>query len=678
MYHTPVRLGLVVMLIGAIAGTAGAQQSAQSPSFNRAYLDTTCAPCQDFWRFANGAWLGSVQIPPARSWWGRDDLIRARNDTVIRSLLDSLAYAPTRHAHTLGDRNAGVFFRSCMDSSLTATEMLRPLEPELSRLKAIRSRRDVSAAIGRLNRAGVQPFFWFFAGHDPFDPSRIVGIIRSLSGTTLPSRRAYVGADSNNVRLRDGFVAMLTRVFVVLGDSADDAASNARRVVALETALARAQPQDSGGANEKRSLAELEQLAPAFDWRAFAQAIGRPDLPPIYIRTAIRSKIDSLFSVVPADQWGAYLRWRYVLSMAQLLDKSFGGVVDEFFAATSGRQAPIPQAANCVVLTTWRLGDDVARAYVARSFSIEDRKAAVALVERVRGVFHQRLETLEWLSLQTRQRALAKLAAMRLWVGYPDRWEGNAGLTLRDGPAASVFLAVRRFRMDREFAKIGGRADPELWIDANPAFVDLSYYASSNALLITAAALQAPAFDPRVDLLTNLAGIGWGIGHELSHGFDSGGRLFNETGRREEWWAPDDAKEYSRRAELVVNQYSQYVIIDSLRKDGRRTLSENIADIGGVSLAYLSFKSATAGQPDELVDGFTREQRFFIALAQSFPRIATRPAQLRIDAESADGHHVPRWRLNGALANLAAFAAAFGCKDGDPMVLPAALRGNIW
>lgn len=664
----------LILLLGIIRPAAS--QSTDAPRIHRAYLDTTCAPCKDFWRFANGAWIDSVKIPAAATNWGRDDIIQAANRAVIHDLLDSLSFAPSRFAHSRADRNVGAFYRSCMDTTLSPARALAPLSPELRRLSAIRSRRDVSAAIGRLNRVGVSPLFWFFAGNDRTDPTRIIGVIRDVSGMTMQSRQAYTGADSMNARLRERFVESVTRVFLALGDPVNRAALNARRVLAVETAIAGMRA--SGDVYEKLSISDLNRLAPSIAWGSFTTAIGRPELPTIDVRKGVLPAVDSLMRVTPVENWGPYLRWQYVLSMAPFVDRSLEYVIDKMYAAANGRSARPPRAVECVTLTTWRLGDDVARAYVARSFSPEDRRAATALVEAVRAVFRDRLQHLEWLSPATRQRALAKLAATRLWIGYPDTWDDDSSLVLHDGPAASLFLSIRRSQLDREFSRIGKRANQSLWIQANPAFVDLSYYPVTNALLITAAALQPPAFSASADALTNLANIGLGIGHELSHGFDAGGRLYNEKGQRDDWWTPADAAEYNRRAELVVNQYNEYVVIDSLHKDGRRTLNENLADIGGVALAYETFKRAAAGLPDDRSDGFTREQRFFIALAQSYPRIAIRPEELRIDALSDDGHHVPRWRLNGALANLAAFAAAFGCKEGDPMVLPAARRGNIW
>jgi putative endopeptidase len=322
------------------------------------------------------------------------------------------------------------------------------------------------------------------------------------------------------------------------------------------------------------------------------------------------------------------------------------------------------------------MGDGVARAYVARAFSPADRAVAVALVERMRGVFRERLATLEWLSPQTRQRAVAKLDSMQFWIGYPDRWNADAELSLSADVGSAVLLAVRRERGQQDIATIDTPVDRARWVEANPAFADLSYYASLNTVLVTAGMLQRPAFDPRADEVTNLANIGFGLGHELSHGFDSYGRFFNELGARQDWWTPEEAREFQRRADLVVAQYSEYPVVDSFRTNGRRSLRENIADINGVALAHETFRRVTAGQPNVTIDGFTREQRFFIALAQAKFRVKSNAVAMRrlIDSEYA----ADQWRLNGALANLSAFAEAFGCKDGDRMVRPLPLRASIF
>jgi putative endopeptidase len=664
-----------IVLLSAFAEVR-AQQAAQSPPINRSYMDTTCSPCADFWRFANGGWADRARIPPARQQIGRDEEIQGRNVLVIRALLDSLAYAPQRHARTPLDRSVGAFFGACMDTTFTREGELRALEPELARLGAIRTKSDVSAAIGRLTRDGLSPLFWFVVIPDPRDPTMHAGEIRGVYGWSLSPRQLYVRGDPGAVRARAAFVEALTRVFTMLGDAPGAAEAHSQAVLDLETQIVRGQPRDSGGVPERRSLAELRRMAPSFDWSAFAPALGRPDLPPIYMRPATAASIDSLMASVPVETWRAYLRWKYVYGVAPLVDRYLGGAIGNMLNVVSGRTAGPNRGTLCVNQTTSNVGTGVARAYVQKHFSPADRTAASALIEHVRATLRDRLRTLDWLQPVTRERALSKLDAMRFWIGYPDKWGDDGDLAIAPGSATLAMLTARRHASARRIASIGRPVDRDLWVEANPAFVDLSHYAGHNALLFTAAALQPPAFDPRADLVTNLAGIGFGIGHELSHAFDDVGRLFDATGKNANWWTDNEDREFARRAQLVIDQYNQYVISDTVRVNGRSSLSENISDIAGMSLAYLAFQRATAGEASERVDGFTREQRFFIALAQGKFRVLLRPEALRSQGPSS--HTIDRWRLNGSLANLSAFASAFGCKEGDPMVLPASRRGNIW
>ncbi len=665
------------VMVGALAlGMGSAQQQRQSPAIVRAYLDTTCAPCDDFWRFANGAWIDSAQFPAGRTSVSRDAAMEEQRAAVIRALLDSLAYAPERHARTQQDRNVGRFFAACMDTTRSASEEMRPLAPQFQRLASITTMSEVSEAIGHLTALQVSPLFWFVVVPDPPDPTRQIAEIRGVYGWTLPSPLLYTGTDPTSEGLRVAYVEALAGVFRLIGQAPERARESAESVLAVETAIARAQPTGASGALAPHSLDELQRLVPAFDWRAFARGIGRPSLERIHTRPVTRAIIEALADSIPVEQWRAYLAWQFAYAIAPMTFGSLDTAIRPFRRAVLGLQGQGQRAALCVPFTTRWLGDGVARAYVARAFSPSDRAAAVALVERMRGVFRERLATLEWISPESRLRAVAKLDSMQLWIGYPERWDADADLSLPADVGSALLLEVRRQRGREAIASIGAAIDRTRWVEANAAFADLSYYPSRNALLATAGMLQPPVFDPRADVVTNLANVGFGIGHELSHGFDSNGRLFNGFGARHDWWTPDEAREYQRRAELVVAQYNDYVVIDSFRTNGRRSLGENISDINGVALAYETFRRVTAGQPNVTIDGFTREQRFFIALAQGKFRVKSNDAETRrlINAPYAAN----QWRLNGALANLPAFAAAFGCKDGDRMVRKLPLRANIF
>jgi predicted metalloendopeptidase len=596
-----------------------------------------------------------------------------RNNGVLQEILDSLAYAPTRYARSHAERDAGVFYRSCMDTAFTATDILRSIAPELRRIERIRSRSDFSAEVGRMHRGDVYPLFWFVAINDYFDPTHVMGEVRRLNGWALPTPGHYLRADSAAARTRDEYVATLTHVFAAIGDAPDSAAANARRVLAVETALARSNPRDGGAVNHKMSLPELAHAAPAFDWREYVNALGRPDMPPINLRPpSVLGVIDSLVSSIPLADWRAYLRWTLVNNLAPTADKLLGPEVAAFLNGLKGTQGGPPRAFTCARGASYYVGTGLGRAFVARTSSPQVRSAAIAMVENIRAVLRDQLKTLPWLSETTRMRALAKLAAIKMQIGYPDRWPSVPPLNLRYGPAAATLLAVRK----ADFSRIGKEVERGNWFDA-PTDASATYYDTDNTISITAAMLQKPFFDPGADPATNYGAIGFTIGHEMTHAFDSNGRLYDELGAKRDWWTSEDAAEFDRRAQLVVSQYNAYVVVDTIHQNGRATLSENLADIGGLKLAWLAYQRATAGQPGTVIDGYTPEQRFFYAFAQSTFRRITRPQQLRIQA-SQDNHSAPQWRVNGPLANLPEFAAAFRCKDSDAMVRASALRGNIW
>ena len=669
------RLSLVGFLVGGVASAVAAQNRQVPAAINRAYLDTTCSPCTDFYRFANGAWLDSVIIPKDWDRWGPREELRQRNSALVRQILNSLAYAPQRQARTSVERKVGTFYRACMDSTVPPSVGLGALEPELRRIAAIRARRDLAGVVGRLQRHRVLAVFWLVDGPDLNDPNWVVAGARLTGGWTLPLRQTYLAADSASARTRAAYVTMLAGLFEALGDLPDTAVLVARRVLSFETALAGSRQVDSDSI-KNFSLADLERLAPAFGWRSFARELGRPDLASLNTRATIVRTIDSLATSVPLAEWKAYLRWRLLFEVARDIDP-VRNATGPFFRMLSGRQQDPPRIERCGFLTTFWLGDGVGRAFVSRTFSPEARAAARAMAEQIREVLRERIAALDWLGATSRSRALAKLNAMQLWIGYPDRWEDYDDLEVRDGAATANLLSARRYITDRRMAIVGTRLDRTRWTEANPAFYDVSDYTVTVATLATAAALLPPFFDPNGDPAVNYAAAGSGIGHELSHAFDSNGRLYNEIGKREDWWTPDEVREFNRRADLIVKQYDEFVIVDTIRQNGRMTLSENLSDIGGITLAWLAFQRAIQGRSREIIDGFTSEQRFFIAYAQVLYRQARRPELVRLQAQN-DMHSAPQWRVNGPLAHLPAFAAAFDCKEGDAMVRPVSQRWTVW
>lgn len=656
-------IGSATMLAVAVA-TRTVQAPTPMQAVDRTRLDTTCAPCQDFYRFANGAWLDTVSIPPGQAEWGPLPDLRRRNQAFIADVLDSLGFAMERHARTAMERKIGMFYRTCVDSSGSRADALGAIQPELEHIKSIRTSSDLGRAIGRMQRYRVRALFLVSTG---YDATERVGIqaYAFFNAFSLPLA-SYLGTDSTSARTRASFATRAAQVFEQIGDPPDSARVNARRVIEFETAMRRIRMADSGFV--WLPMAIVRDEGPAFGWDGFVSELGRPDLPSMGVRprTMLRA-IDSLATSRPLDEWKAYLRWRLTSALAPVLEARPG-------AAAGGAQV----RQQCAAQTTQLLSEGVARAYVDRVFPPQAKAAALTLVEDMRELLRERILTQNWLGAASKRKAITKLDSIRLWMGYPARMDDFSSLEVRNGSFAQNQLATREYATNREMARVGTRLDRDRWIQPNVAIADGTYY-MQNALAITAAQLQPPFFDPRAEPAANYGKIGQVIGHELTHAFGPEGRRYNELGQREDWWTQDEVREFGRLADLIVRQYDQFIIIDSIRQNGRSTVSENIADIGGVTLAWQAFNRAMQRQPRSVIGGFTPEQRFFIAYAQGINtsvEVASRYATQALADQYS--HSVAKWRVNGPLSHLSGFAAAFGCKQGDPMVRADTLRWTVW
>jgi putative endopeptidase len=657
-------LALAATMLAAAAATQTGQPPAPLRAVDRTRLETTCAPCEDFYRFANGAWLDTVRIPPGRTDWGALPELRRRNQAFIADILDSLATAPERHARNVVERRVGTFHRTCLASTDPRADALAALRPELDRIASIRAPSELGPVVGRLQRHRVRAVFLASTGSDPTERVGIQ-VYAFFNAFSLPLS-SYLGMDSTSTAARGAFASRVARMFEHLGERPEGARANALHVLAFETAMRRRLlPADSGYVWLPMSV--VDDDGAAFNWAGFVSEFGTPEVSSLGVRPRTMPRvIDSLATTRPLEEWRAYLRWRLASAFAPALEARPGAGL-----------GPAERRQRCAQ-TIDLLRDGVARAYVDRAFPSESRAAAVEMVNDVRRVLRERIAQQAWMSPATQRRAVAKLDSMRLWIGYPDQLDDLSGFEVDTGSFARNQLAARRHTTDRETALVGSPRDRDRWVTANVSVAEGTYL-FQNALLITAAQLQHPFFDPRAEPAANLGKMGQVIGHELTHALGPEGRLHNEVGRREDWWTIEEVREFRRLAGIVERQYDDYVIVDSIRQNGRATLSENIADIGGVSLAWEAFTRAMRGQPRTLIDGFTPEQRFFIAYAQGINATVESEDLYRTQAQADQyGHSAAKWRVNGPLSSLPAFAAAFGCKRGDPMVRAETVRWTVW
>jgi putative endopeptidase len=666
---TPLR-HLAVATLLSVVFTAGL--SAQAPAMralNPADIDTTCKPCENFYKFATGGWKRTTPIPAAFASWSSFDELTQRNSGVVRAILESAA----RQAPTTKDpdvRRLGRFYATCMDTAAIERRGATPLRADLALVDAIRTRGQLRAAIIELQRKGLAIPFAASSDQDAVDSRRVILNVQQR-GLGLPDRDYYFKTDSVTRELRAAYEQHVTAILKLAGTAPALASDHAARVLALETALAQAsmprlQLRDPKAQYHPMTVADADRLTPGFAWKSYLTALGLARIDsfnigqPDFFR-ALASELESR----PIDDWKAYLRFRVTTSAAPLLSSAFVNQDFWFNARLTGARELMPRWRRCLQSADRYLSDPLGREYVKTAFTPDAKATMDAMIDNLMVVYKHRIEGLPWMGEATRREALRKLGTFGRKIGYPDTWRDYSAL---DVAATGWYENSRRalaFESRRDLAKVGRPADRSDW-GMTPPTVNAYYSAQNNEIAFPAGRLQPPFFHPSFDIGANYGGIAATIGHETSHGFDDQGRKYDADGNLRDWWTADDAARFGELASQLEQQYSSYTALDGLNLNGKLTLGENIADNAGVSIAYEALQLALQGKSRALVDGYTPEQRFFLGWAQA-RRQMWRDQALRLTIQT--GVHSPgEFRVNGPLSNMAEFAAAFGCKPGDPMV----------
>ena len=675
-------------LVGALVQTAAAQTTPAPAVYapralDRANFDTTCAACTDFFQFANGGWLKRTTIPAAYPRWGSFNELADRNEAVLRQVIEASA-ANTAAPVGSNDQKIGAFYRSCIDSSAAERMGLDPVRPLLQRIDAIASVDQLKRDFGSLEReAGLAPF-GAGTGQDRKDSKTIIVNV-GQGGTSLPDRDYYLSDAARFKTVRDAYQPHIARMFVLAGESQPDADADAARVVGLETKLAQAQMprvamRDPNATYHKMTVADLQKTTPSFDWVHYFQDAGGSSVSPAttvnVAQPAFFATLDTLYGTQPLATWKAYLRWHALSRAASSLSSPFVNEQFAFSRSLSGVSEQQPRWKRCVGATNGALGELVGQEYVKRTFTANDKARALRMVENLQAALRERIQGLAWMSDTTKQQALAKLDAFTKKIGYPDTWRDYSKLDVADG---SFYANARRaslFNQNRNWSKLGKPVDRTEW-GMTPPTVNAYYNPAVNEIVFPAGILQFPFYNPKADDAVNYGAMGAVIGHEMSHGFDDQGRQFDAQGNLRDWWTAADAAKFKTQAQRVVDQFSAYTVVDSsTHVNGSLTQGENIADLGGLTIAYAAMEKAYAGKSKAKIDGFTPEQRFFLGWAQVW-REQSRPEQARVLA-ATDPHSPGMYRVNGPLSNMPEFKAAWGCKDTDPMVRPTQQRASIW
>ena len=557
---------------------------------------------------------------------------------------------------------------------------LAPLKPALARIAAITSKDQLATAIGQLHREGAEALFGFAAGQDAKDAESEIAIAYQ-GGMGLPDRDYYLKTDPASVKLRDDYRAHIARMLVLAGETQAAAEDQARTVLKIETALAkgaldkvaRRDPQQT---YHKLTRQALDALTPGFDWTAYLASVGAP--PVQVVDVSEKGFFPNAAKVIAGTDLAdlkTYLKWHAINSDAAWLPKA---LVDENFAfygtRLTGATENKPRWKRCVDIVDESLGEDLGRAYVADAYPPDAKAGTEAMVAAISAAFEDDLKSLDWMSAETKQKALVKLGQMRKKLGYPDHWRDYSAMTITRGDMLGNAERAAGFELQRELNKIGKPVDRGEW-DMSPPTVNAYYDPQMNDINLPAGVLQPPFFSPKYDDAVNFGATAGGtVGHEMTHGFDDEGRQYDGHGNLTDWWTKADAVKFNKRAQCVVDQYSGYVAVDDIHINGKLTLGENVADLGGVRLGYVALMKILATKPIGPIGGFTPAQRYFIAYAQSWCG-ATRPEAIRLRT-ATDPHSPPKYRVNGVVSDMPEFREAFSCKADAPMVRAKVCR--VW
>jgi len=666
----PALLPLLALALGAAAPTIPPW------GFDLAGMDLSVRPGDDFARYGGGAWMRTTPIPPDRTAWGPFAMLRANAEAEIRAIVDEIAGRPQRIGSI--ERRIADTYHAYLDTNAIEAAGLRPIGPDLAAIRAARSYDDVARLMARPELAVGGPLS-ISPWPDAADPDRYaLNIVQS--GLSLPDREHYLGDTPRLAGIRARFrvhvAAMLALVHYPEASSAADA------VVALETEIARLhwtreRRADRDLTYHPMSRAQLRAFAPDYPWDMTLAALGAPrhDFFVVKEDSAIRD-LSRLFRATPVATWRAYMTFRYLTGMADVLPAAFDDLSFDFNGRTlSGQQQQRERSRRAIGALNAALGEAVGRLYVQRHFTAEARTQVAEMIENLRAAFRERIERLDWMSPATRQAALTKLAAIRVKIGYPDNWRDYSTLEVRAGDPVGNRRRARLWDWRRRVARLDRPTDRDEW-GMTPQTVNAYSNSFFNEIVFPAAILQPPYFDPRADPAVNYGGIGGVIGHEMSHAFDDQGSKTDARGAQRRWWAEADYARFSALTARLADQYSHYEPLPGAHVNGQTTLSENIGDLVGLNIALDAYRLSLHGRPAPVLNGYTGDQRFFLSWAQTY-RENIRDEALRANL-SSDPHSPSIFRINGVFRNVDAWYEAFGIGPGDRLYLEPGRRVRIW
>lgn len=645
-----------------------------------ANMDTTVRPGDNFFMYANGAWLKTNPIPASETRWGSFNELQENNYKALHQLLDEAASKKDAKAGS-NDQKVGDFYRTGMDSAAADKAGITPLNPILARIDAIKDPAGLMNEIELEQTQGIGPLFAFYVSPDDKHVTQEICQF-AQGGLGMPDRDYYFNKDPRTTKIRDAYQQYQVKLMTLMGEDSNTAKKDAADIYKLETALAgasmtRVEMRDPYKLYNKYNLESLNKMTPNIDWKAMftnLKVSGQDScivgMPKFFVEVSKQLK------ATPIDVWKKYLKFHLVNDMAPYLGSNLDNAHFDFYGRTvRGQQEQKPRWKRVLAMVDGSIGELLGQMYVDKNFKPEAKKRMLDLVNNLQQTYADRIKRLDWMSDVTKQKAIAKLNTFMKKIGYPDKWRDYSALTVVNNNYVQNIMNAAAFEYNYNINKLGKPVDRTEW-GMTPPTVNAYYNPAFNEIVFPAGILQYPFFDQDADDAVNYGGIGAVIGHEMTHGFDDQGRQYDADGNLHDWWTPEDAKKFTEKADVVIKQFDSYTVLDTVHVNGHLTIGENLADLGGLAIAYEAFKKTKEGQSNEKIDGFTPDQRFFLSWAQVW-RANTRPEELA-SRIMTDPHSPSLWRCNSPISNMPEWYAAFGVKPGDKMYRPENERAKVW
>ena len=670
------RLLLIIVIAITLTLTTSAQTEKPltsfpyTPGLDITSMDTTADPCVDFYQYSCGGWKKNNPIPADQARWSVYGKLYQDNQQFLWGILDQLS--KQTGGRNPNQQKIGDYFGACMDEAAVNRLGAKPLQPYLDQIAALQSTKDLPALLARLHTSlQTEGLFFNFGSNQDYENSQNVIAFAEAGGLGLPDRDYYTKTDEKSVDIRTQYVSHVQKMFELLGDNPGIAKAEAAKVLEIETALAKAtltrvERRDPYKQFHKVDFKGLQAMTPDFEWTIYIKDIGLPAQNTFNVtQPAFYAELDRQLKALNLADIKTYLRWHTAHADAPYLSDDFVNENFNFFSKTlRGVPQLRPRWKRCVTLVDDQLGEALGQEFVARAFSPELKQKTSLMTQQIEHAMEEDIKTLAWMSPATKRQALEKLHTVVNKIGYPDKWRDYSSVDIKPDDFAGNVERATTFESKRDLNKIGKPLDRGEW-GMTPPTVNAYFNSQMNDINFPAGVLQPPLYDPKMDDAPNYGNTGGTIGHELTHGFDDEGRQFDAQGNLKDWWTKEDAINFTDRAQCVVDQYAQYTVVDDIKINSKLTEGEDIADLGGLILAWMAWQDQTKNTKLESRDGLSPEQRFFVGYAQ-WACENERPENLRMSAIT-DPHSPGKYRVNGLMVNMEQFQKAFSCKAGQPM-----------